>query len=253
MVPEAQAQLALASGTMELAGLWVALVSALAAVAASVFAFLQAKAAIDARRDAVAAEGGATAASIAALAAQIEANRIARESRESAESRFQLELKRDRRALQADLTDWFRGLSRTAPEQAQRDEPRLRARIEEDAVAQGFGEILDAMRWARAMHDGTYARVNSDGITERQAHNLRVIVKRRFRQFVSTWVDDRAKGAALIHGYTRKGWGALLQEPGWTESSANSETGAVATVTALQPEDAWSSLPDEPPTVQSAR
>lgn len=145
------------------------------------------------------------------------------------------------------MNDWFKGLSRSASAQSRRAVPGLRARIEEEAGAQGFSEVLTAVRWAAAMHEETYDRINSHGITERQAHNLRVIIKRRFRQFTSTWTDDPSKGAALINGYTSKGWPALVQEPGWRDNTVDLESSAVATVTALRPEQDWTALPDVAP------
>jgi hypothetical protein len=170
----------------------------------------------------------------AASNALIEANEITKQTRDSA----------DRAAMRVKLREWFQTLSKTASVSIQHAEPRLRAQIEEEADERGLAEILTAMQWARSMHDGTYDLIRPDGVTELQAHNLRVIIKRRFRRFIMAWSYDRSNGAALIHGYTKKGWPALLQEPGWRESTREAPIGAVSSVTELQAERDWIELPD---------
>lgn len=67
--------------------LWITLVAACAAVAGSIFAFVQAKAATDSRRDAQAAEAGAVTARDAAVAAQQDSAAAAQRIAEVLEAR----------------------------------------------------------------------------------------------------------------------------------------------------------------------
>jgi len=57
---------------MEVAALWLSFAAAAAAIASAIFTFVQAKAAVDARRDAKGAEAGAIAARDAAVNAQLD-------------------------------------------------------------------------------------------------------------------------------------------------------------------------------------
>ena len=92
--------------------------------------------------------------------------------------------------------------------------------------------ILTLMRWAVAMEDISYEMVASQRLSTDAAHERRVIVKRRFRQFIAVWSRRPFRGSRLIKAYTGRGWAAIVAEP----------RRSVDTSQALNPRSTWRSI-----------
>ena len=140
----------------------------------------------------------------------------------------------DRERLRSDLRAWFQTLSRSAPRSVRKQRRALRSRIDEAAQAEGWVEIFELMDWATTMHDESYVRIASGEIDPAEAHLRRVIIKRRFRQFISVWARSRRDGRRLFKKYIRKGWNAIAAEPPTAEYTARK----------LNDSRRWGDLPD---------
>ncbi|MBZ4488088.1 hypothetical protein LQ938_11560 [Microbacterium sp. cx-55] len=140
----------------------------------------------------------------------------------------------EREQVRQDLRLWFQTLSRSAPTSLRRQEGKLRSSIEEIADAERYSEILILMQWARAMHDRSYELAKAKQLGADDAHLCRIILKRRFRQFIAQWARNRWEGRRLIASYTRKGWAAIAAEP----------VNATRTAQFLAPRRSWRNLPN---------
>jgi hypothetical protein len=125
-------------------------------------------------------------------------------------------------------------LSRSAKKNVRSQRGALRSRIDETAQAEGWDEIFDLMDWATEMHAESYHLLGLGKIDSDEAHLRRVILKRRFRQFIAVWARSRREGKRLARSYIRKGWDAIAAEPSAAEYTARE----------LSDSRQWKDLPD---------
>jgi hypothetical protein len=149
-------------------------------------------------------------------------------------------LQADRELLRRQLRKWFQTLSKSAPRKVRADTGRLRAECEEIADAEGANEILSLMLWAQDMLSQSYDLMKSGEITEFDAHERRIVVKRRFRQFIAIWSRRPLRGKKLIRQYTSKGWRAIAEEP--IEAARSAQF--------LAPKCDWKGLPSSWPPLE---
>ena len=122
-------------------------------------------------------------------------------------------LRGDREQLRENLRLWFQSLSKTAPRKVREASGRLRSECEEIADAEGAKEILILMLWAQEMLGESYRQAEGHRLSAQIAHERRVVIKRRFRQFIAVWSRRPKRGRRLILDYTSRGWPAIASEP----------------------------------------